>query len=109
MTEPSEPTSSDVKPSGTAKPRARLGPTEIVTFPASDSEPEDLGDDDESFVEVNGEAEEEADFLKDYPEDTEVCHHHHTILHTDERNVGSPTPTSPSEIHFSPSPPIRPL
>lgn len=54
-----------------AKPRARLGPTEIVTIPNdSDSEPDE---------EVDGQADGEGgegvseDFLKDYPDDSEVC------------------------------------
>ena len=73
MSEPGVPSGSAMKTNGsTNKPRARLGPTEIVTRPASDSEPEDLADDDESFVEVEGQPQEEGDFLKDYPEETEV-------------------------------------
>ena len=50
------------------RPRARLGPTEIVNLPASDSEPED----DDSFVEINGAGVEDVSFLKDYSEETEV-------------------------------------
>lgn len=72
MSRQDEPTSSTIKSNGTPqKSRARLGPTEIVQLPASDSEPEDLAEDDESFVEVEGESAGD-DFLKDYPEDTEV-------------------------------------
>ncbi len=74
MAEPERLVSSIAKPNGTTeKRRARLGPTEIVQLPASDSEPEDLAEDDESFIEVSGEPQEEVDFLKDYPEETEVC------------------------------------
>lgn len=54
----------------TNKPRARLGPIETVYLPASDSEPEDDGDENES--KADGEAPEDPDFLKDYPDDTEV-------------------------------------
>ena len=50
------------------KPRARLGSTQVVTLPASDSEHED----DESFVEIHGESEDEGDFLASHPDDTEV-------------------------------------
>ena len=73
---------------GNNKPRARLGPTEVVTLPSSDSEPEDLGEDDESFVEVDGESKEDGDFLKDYPEETEVGDSLHIrILQPDETVV----------------------
>lgn len=48
------------------KPRARLGPMEVVQLPSSDSE-----DDEEDEAPSTGE-EASADFLKDYPEDTEV-------------------------------------
>nr|XP_031864267.1 uncharacterized protein CI109_000180 [Kwoniella shandongensis]KAA5531339.1 hypothetical protein CI109_000180 [Kwoniella shandongensis] len=66
-------------PSTTSKPRARLGPMEIVQLPASDSEPDDEGEDD------NGPAGEERgegdlDFLKEYPEDTEELHLQHLRL-----------------------------
>lgn len=56
---------------GQSKPRARLGPIETVTLPPddSDSEPED----DEAPDAEGGEAAGE-DFLKDYPDDTEVHH-----------------------------------
>lgn len=50
------------------KPRARLGPTQVVTLPGSDSEHED----DESFVEIHGASEDEGDFLASHPDDTEV-------------------------------------
>lgn len=54
----------------TSKPRARLGPTEVVTLPASDSE-----DDDEDEERGEGEGEEQdPDFLSTYPDDTEVIH-----------------------------------
>jgi hypothetical protein len=60
---------------GPSKPRARLGPIETVQLPPddSDSEPDE---DDEPETE-GGEAASE-DFLKDYPDDTEV---QHTISH----------------------------
>ncbi|WVQ83209.1 hypothetical protein IAT38_005348 [Cryptococcus sp. DSM 104549] len=62
-----------------AKPRARLGPMEIVQLPASDSEPED--DDDEKRD--DGEAGEgDPDFLKDYPEETEDLQLQHLRLKT---------------------------
>lgn len=57
-------------PSSSAKPRARLGPTEVVILPNSDSEDEDEEDD-----AVNGEekgSETDPDFLKTYPAETEV-------------------------------------
>lgn len=53
-----------------SKPRARLGPTEIVHLPNSDSEGED-----DDYVQVNGnDAREQPDpnFLRDQPDDTEV-------------------------------------
>lgn len=51
-----------------SKPRARLGPTEVVNLPASDSE-----DDDDEYVRVEGDGEEkDPDFLSGHPEDTEV-------------------------------------
>ncbi|WVW84763.1 hypothetical protein I302_106798 [Kwoniella bestiolae CBS 10118] len=61
------------------KPRARLGPTEIVHLPASDSEPED----DEEPPRIPGEAQDigdDGDFLKDYPEDTEDLQLQHLRL-----------------------------
>ncbi len=75
MSAASVPSGSAMKTNGNAganKPRARLSPTEIVNLPASDSEPEDLAEDDEAFVEVEGQPKEEGDFLQDYPEETEV-------------------------------------
>ena len=57
--------------SSSSRPRARLGPTEIVTFnPDSDDDENDDG-----FVEVDGanDAEEDADILGEYDDDTEVC------------------------------------
>ena len=52
-----------------ARPRARLGPTEIVTIP-DDSDSED-GDE---IADKDGEesVEGQADFLRSYPDDTEV-------------------------------------
>jgi hypothetical protein len=53
------------------KPRARLGPTEVVILPNSDSEDDD--DEDHAHTEgQDGEGEADPDFLKDYPADTEV-------------------------------------
>lgn len=54
-----------------SKPKARLGPTEIVTIPNSDSE------DDEDEGQVDGgrdgeRGEEDLDFLKSYPDEIEV-------------------------------------
>lgn len=62
--------------STTEKPRARLGPMEVVILPNSDSEDEDEGeaDDEESgakIEEVGAEGEAE-DFLNTYPAETEV-------------------------------------
>ncbi|OCF37236.1 enzyme regulator [Kwoniella heveanensis BCC8398] len=55
-----------------AKPRARLGPTEIVHLPASDSEPEDNDDEHDVKHESSAGGEDaDPDFLKDYPEETE--------------------------------------
>ena len=56
---------------GASKPRARLGPIETVTLPPddSDSEPDDDAEPDAEGGEAAGE-----DFLKDYPDDTEVHH-----------------------------------
>jgi hypothetical protein len=55
---------------GSSKPRARLGPTEIVQL--SDSEPEN--DEVMEGVETapNGTVTDTADFLADYPENTDV-------------------------------------
>lgn len=67
----------------TAKPRARLGPTEVVTIPNdSDSEP-----DDEDQCDIDGEGGEgvSEDFLKDYPDDSEVileCSRHRYGLYS---------------------------
>ncbi|WWC62657.1 uncharacterized protein I303_105254 [Kwoniella dejecticola CBS 10117] len=61
------------------KPRARLGPTEIVHLPASDSEPED----DEEPPRMPGEGGnvgDDGDFLRDYPEDTEDLQLQHLRL-----------------------------
>ena len=53
-----------------SKPRARLGPTEIVELPATDSEPED---DSEAGSHAGGDGDEtDEDFLAGYPDDTEV-------------------------------------
>ncbi|WVQ73241.1 hypothetical protein IAR50_002807 [Cryptococcus sp. DSM 104548] len=65
--------------SKSAKPRARLGPMEIVQLPASDSEPED--DDDDENKDDDGEG-GDPDFLKSYPEDTEELHLLHLRLKT---------------------------
>lgn len=79
-----------------AKPRARLGPTEVVQLPASDSEP----DDDEGNSQ-KAEAEEDGDpeFLKNYPDDTEVgsalVEHQH--LSFADGSAGSSTVASPLE------------
>ncbi|KAK8858646.1 hypothetical protein IAR55_002875 [Kwoniella newhampshirensis] len=64
-----------------SKPRARLGPMEIVQLPASDSEPEDEAEDGQTNV---GEEKGEGDlnFLKEYPEDTEELHLQHLRLKT---------------------------
>nr|ODN99830.1 enzyme regulator [Cryptococcus depauperatus CBS 7855] len=61
-----------------AKPRARLGPTEVVHLPASDSEPE------EEHVDNDGETKDDGDpdFLKDYPQDTEDLQLMHLRLKT---------------------------
>lgn len=57
-----------------SKPRARLGPTEIVTLPGSDSEPEEVdGDAGSSFVEVDGEGgDPDENLLNDFPDDADV-------------------------------------
>ncbi|CAD6584562.1 MAG: hypothetical protein TREMPRED_003863 [Tremellales sp. Tagirdzhanova-0007] len=65
------------------KPRARLGSTQVVTLPASDSEHED----DESFVEIHGESEDEGDFLASHPDDTEDLQLQHLRL----KSVSLPT------------------
>jgi len=62
-----EPKAPDVEAPKPAKPRARLGPMEIVQLPGSDSEPED--DDDTA---VNTEEEADEDLLRDFPDDAEV-------------------------------------
>jgi hypothetical protein len=55
--------------SGTSAPKrtARLGPTEVVVLPNSDSEDEEV-----VSVGEDGDEGDQGDFLKDYPEDTEV-------------------------------------
>ena len=50
------------------KPRARLGPTEIVQLPGSDSEPEDG---DETAVEEDN-AEPDDNLLSNFPDDADV-------------------------------------
>lgn len=64
-------TGDDVETEGTAtaKPRARLGPTEVVVLADSDSE-----EDEERIPQgLAGEGREVTDdFLSDYPEDTDV-------------------------------------
>ncbi|WWC96181.1 hypothetical protein V866_003048 [Kwoniella sp. B9012] len=75
-TEATSPTDGSSSPK---KPRARLGPTEIVHLPASDSEPED----DEEPPRIPGEAKDigdDGDFLKDYPDDTEDLQLQHLRL-----------------------------
>ena len=58
------------------KPRARLGPTEIVHLPASDSEPDDDDDAEEGREGgPDGQAEVDGNFLKNHPDDTEVREH----------------------------------
>lgn len=54
-----------------SKPRARLGPTEVVVLPNSDSEDENNDDDRGSAKIEDGEPDSE-DFLKSYPAETEV-------------------------------------
>ena len=52
------------------KPRARLGPTEVVILPNSDSEDDD---EDDQPAEGDGAGEQaDPDFLRDYPAETEV-------------------------------------
>ncbi|EAL21219.1 hypothetical protein CNBD2740 [Cryptococcus deneoformans B-3501A] len=62
-----------------AKPRARLGPTEVVQLPASDSEPDD---EDGNNQETDAGGDGSPDFLKDYPEDTEDLQLLHLRLKT---------------------------
>lgn len=66
-------TGEDVETEGTAvtKPRARLGPTEVVVLADSDSE-----EDEERIPQgLAGEGREVTDdFLRDYPEDTDVSY-----------------------------------
>lgn len=70
----------------TEKPRARLGPLEVVILPGSDSEDEEDDDDDNEddgsakIEEVGPEGEPE-DFLKTYPADTEVGLSKSTAMH----------------------------
>jgi protein phosphatase 1 regulatory subunit 7 len=53
-----------------AKPRARLGPTEVVILPNSDSE--DEHDDDHGSAKIEDAEADSEDFLKSYPVETEV-------------------------------------
>ena len=59
---------------GPSKPRARLGPVETVTLqefdPDSDSEDEEEENGEAHIEEIEAQSE---DFLKDHPDDTEVC------------------------------------
>lgn len=64
LTEPEHPTTS-------AKPRARLGPTEVVYLPNSDSE-DDEDEVDDGDADEDGGIREEGDFLSEHPDDTEV-------------------------------------
>lgn len=57
--------------STSAKPRARLGPTEVVVLPNSDSE--DDNDDDRESARIEDVEGDPEDFLKLYPAETEVC------------------------------------
>ncbi|KIR68608.1 enzyme regulator [Cryptococcus bacillisporus CA1873] len=61
------------------KPRARLGPTEVVQLPASDSEPDD---DEGNSQQAEAEEDGDPDFLKDYPDDTEDLQLLHLRLKT---------------------------
>jgi hypothetical protein len=64
-----DPTAPVTKP----KLRARLGPTEVVILPNSDSEDDD--EDEDGFVNVdNDEPGAGPDFLKDHSNETEVNH-----------------------------------
>lgn len=68
QTEPTTDGGDVAESSKPAKPRARLGPMEIVQLPGSDSEPED-GDE-----APDGESEEpDENLLRDFPDDAEVC------------------------------------
>ncbi|WOO76757.1 Protein phosphatase 1 regulatory subunit 7 [Vanrija pseudolonga] len=58
------------------KPRARLGPTEIVQL----RDPHDSEDEDDEDKAPEGEARDD-DFLADYPDDTEELHLQHLRLH----------------------------
>lgn len=53
------------------KPRARLGPTEVVILPSSDTEDEADADAEEGEGDEENQGKED-DFLKDYPDETEV-------------------------------------
>ncbi|ORY25645.1 putative nuclear regulatory subunit of Glc7p type 1 protein serine-threonine phosphatase [Naematelia encephala] len=66
------------KPVNGAKPRARLGPTEVVHLPASDSEP-----DDDDSVRGDGDGQgPDSDILDTYPDDTEELELQHLRLKT---------------------------
>ena len=54
------------------KPRARLGPMEVLTLPASDSEDDDEDKEDGARIDEVGVDGEPEDFLATYPADTEV-------------------------------------
>ena len=60
------------------KPRARLGPTEIVQLENSDSEGEDEG------VELEQGEDVDPDFLREYPDDTEVGRKLHSHVPSEE-------------------------
>lgn len=79
-----------------AKPRARLGPTEVVQLPASDSEPDD---EDGNNQETDAGGDGSPDFLKDYPEDTEVGSALVAYQHVSDAkgDIGSSTLASPLE------------
>lgn len=78
------------------KPRARLGPTEVVQLPASDSEPDD---DDRDNQEIDAGRDGDPDFLKDYPEDTEVGSAFVAYEHVSDvdGDIGASTLASPLE------------
>ncbi len=69
------------------KPRARLGPTEVVVLPNSDSEDED----DEPTVEGEDGVETDSDFLKNHPEDSEVTLQPVAVLMAGSTTVASST------------------
>jgi hypothetical protein len=90
----------------TEKPRARLGPMEVVILPGSDSEDEDDDDDEKdedgtAKVEEMGPDGEPEDFLRTYPADTEVNPEDVFISHERRRKpltTGPSTSTPPPEI-----------